>query len=124
MMDDEMQIQIILDHYREPRNYGKIQNETTSITEANPVCGDTLHFSILIDAGMLADVKFVGQGCSISQASASMLTEFIKGKPVAEVKKIKPEDVLRMIGIELGPAREKCALLSYNALMKALGPYN
>ncbi|MHB1708121.1 MAG: Fe-S cluster assembly sulfur transfer protein SufU [Thermoplasmataceae archaeon] len=124
MTDDDMQIQLILDHYKEPRNYGKIENETTSITEANPVCGDTLHFSLLIESGKLMDIRFVGQGCSISQASASMLTEYVKGKPVSDIKKIKPEVVLGMIGIELGPAREKCALLSYNALMKALVPYN
>ena len=124
MSDDDLQIQLILDHYKEPRNYGKIQNETTSITEANPVCGDTLHFSLLIESGKLVDIMFVGQGCSISQASASMLTEYVKGKSVSDIKTLKPETVLGMIGIELGPAREKCALLSYNALMKALEPYN
>jgi len=123
MTDSEMQIQVILDHYKEPRNYGEIKNETVSITEANPVCGDTLHFSLLIEGGILADIKFMGQGCSISQASASMLTESVKGKQVSWIKKLKPEFVLEMIGIELGPAREKCALLSYNALMKALKPY-
>lgn len=123
MTDSEMQIQVILDHYKEPRNYGEIKNETVSITEANPVCGDTLHFSLLIEGGILADIKFMGQGCSISQASASMLTESVKGKQVSWIKKLKPEFVLEMIGIELGPAREKCALLSYNTLMKALKPY-
>ncbi|QRF74826.1 scaffold protein [Thermoplasmatales archaeon] len=123
MTDSEMQIQVILDHYKEPRNYGEIKNETVSITEANPVCGDTLHFSLLIEGGILADIKFMGQGCSISQSSASMLTESVKGKQVSWIKKLKPEFVLEMIGIELGPAREKCALLSYNTLMKALKPY-
>ncbi|OWP55985.1 MAG: SUF system NifU family Fe-S cluster assembly protein [Thermoplasmatales archaeon B_DKE] len=123
MTDSEMQIQVILDHYKDPRNYGEIKNETVSITEANPVCGDTLHFSLLIEGGILADIKFMGQGCSISQASASMLTESVKGKQVSWIKKLKPEFVLEMIGIELGPAREKCALLSYNTLMKALKPY-
>lgn len=124
MTDDEIQIQVILDHYRDPRNYGKIPNETTSVTEANPTCGDTLHFSILIETGVILDIKFMGQGCSISQASASLFTEYIKGKTVAEVKNIKPEVVLGLVGISLGPAREKCALLSYSAVMNALKNFN
>jgi nitrogen fixation NifU-like protein len=124
MKDEEIQMEIILDHYREPRNYGKLQKETTSITEANPVCGDTLHFSILVESGTVKDIKFMGQGCSISQASASLLTEYVKGKSVEEVRNMKPEIVLELIGLDLGPTREKCALLSYNAITKALKNYH
>lgn len=119
-MDPEIAKEMLLDHYRNPRNYGKIENPSSEITDNNPVCGDTVHISVQVKDGMIADIKFVGQGCSISQASASILTEYVKGKKVSEALSITESSFIELIGFPLGPNREKCALLSLNALRKAL----
>ena len=119
-MNDEVYTEILLDHYRSPRNYGSIENSSAQITEHNPLCGDTVHFSLKIEGGKIVDIKFVGQGCSISQGAASILTELVKGKSVAEAQAITEADFLKILGIRLGPNREKCALLSLNALKKAI----
>ncbi len=123
MSDNEMQAEIVLEHYREPHNYGKVENASVSVTESNPVCGDTVNISLLIENGVVRDVKFVGKGCSISQASASMLTDRIAGKPLDELKKIDEKSIIEMVGLKLGPSREKCALLSYNTLQKCIRQY-
>lgn len=120
-MDESVQAEVILDHYKSPRNYGAIEKPTHEVTDNNPLCGDTVHFSFIVKEGVVEDVKFVGQGCSISQASASMMTELIKGKKVADVMKITQQEVIEMIGLNLGPNRERCALLSLNAIQKSLG---
>jgi nitrogen fixation NifU-like protein len=119
-MNDEVNIEVLLDHYRSPRNYGSVENPSAQITEHNPLCGDTVHFSLKIEKGKIKDIKFVGQGCSISQGAASILTELVKGKTVAEARAISEEDFLKILGIRLGPNREKCALLSLNAMKKCL----
>jgi nitrogen fixation NifU-like protein len=119
-MNDDINIEVLMDHYRTPRNYGSIENPTSQITEHNPLCGDTVHFSLKIEKGKILGIKFVGQGCSISQGAASILTELVKEKTVAEAKAISEEDFLKILGISLGPNREKCALLSLNALKKCL----
>ena len=119
-MNDEVYTEILLDHYRSPRNYGSIESPSAQITEHNPLCGDTVHFSLKIEGGKIVDIKFVGQGCSISQGAASILTELVKGKSVAEAQAITEADFLKILGIRLGPNREKCALLSLNALKKAI----
>ncbi len=119
-MDPEVAKEVLLDHYRNPRNYGKVDNPTSEITDNNPVCGDTVHISVSIEGGKISDIRFVGQGCSISQASASMLTEYAMGKAVREIESLTDASFLEMIGFPLGPNREKCALLSLNALKKAV----
>jgi nitrogen fixation NifU-like protein len=119
-MNDEVYTEILLDHYRSPRNYGSIESPSAQITEHNPLCGDTVHFSLKIQDGKIVDIKFVGQGCSISQGAASILTELVKAKSVAETQAITEADFLKILGIPLGPNREKCALLSLNALKKAI----
>ncbi|MCL4452130.1 MAG: SUF system NifU family Fe-S cluster assembly protein [Candidatus Thermoplasmatota archaeon] len=123
-MNDEVYTEILLDHYRSPRNYGSVENPSAQITEHNPLCGDTVHFSLKVEGGKIVDIKFVGQGCSISQGAASILTELVKGKSVAEVQAITDADFLKILGIRLGPNREKCALLSLNALKKAISTKN
>lgn len=123
MSDNDMQAEIVLEHYREPHNYGTLENATVSMTESNPVCGDTVNISLLIEDGAVKDVKFVGKGCSISQASASMLTDRIMGKSLEELKEIDEESIIDMIGLKLGPSREKCALLSFNTLQKCIKEY-
>ncbi len=122
-MTDDIQAEIVLEHYREPHNYGSMENPSVSLTENNPVCGDTVNISLLIRDGVIEDIKFVGRGCSISQASASMLTDRVKGKTIEEARKIDEKSIIDMIGLNLGPAREKCALLSFNTLQKCISAY-
>ena len=116
--------EIILDYYRNPRNYGKITDPDISQRDSNPLCGDELEMHINIKDDKVADVKFTGKGCAISQASASMLTELIMGKDFEYVKKLTKEDILDNLGLhELGPARIKCALLSLKVLKSGLYSY-
>ncbi|TLX96334.1 MAG: SUF system NifU family Fe-S cluster assembly protein [Thaumarchaeota archaeon] len=116
--------EIILDYYRNPRNYGKIQNPDIAQKDSNPLCGDELEMHLNIKDNKVADVKFTGKGCAISQASASMLTELIIGKDFEYVKKLTKEDILDNLGLhELGPARIKCALLSLKVLKYGLYSY-
>ncbi len=116
--------EIILDYYRNPRNYGKIQDPDISQRDSNPLCGDELEMHLNIKEDKVADVKFTGKGCAISQASASMLTELILGKDFEYVKKLTKEDILDNLGLhDLGPARIKCALLSLKVLKSGLYSY-
>lgn len=121
--DPEISLEIINDHYRHPRNYGKVENPALSLTEHNPVCGDTLHFTISMSGRIIENIKFIGSGCSISQASASMLTERAIGKDYEDVLKISEREWIDQMGIRLGPNREKCALLSLSAVKKMLRDY-
>ncbi|MGI0102304.1 MAG: Fe-S cluster assembly sulfur transfer protein SufU [Nitrosotalea sp.] len=116
--------EIILDYYRNPRNYGKLTNPDIAQRDSNPLCGDELEMHLNIKENKVVDVKFTGKGCAISQASASMLTELIMGKNFEEVKKLSKEDILDNLGLhELGPARIKCALLSLKVLKSGLYSY-
>ena len=113
---DEMFRENILDHYQHPRNHGTIEHPDITYEDGNPLCGDRLRMDFKIKDGRIDAVRFSGHGCSISQASASMLCEKIEGQPLDEVKKISRDDVLEMLGIELGPVRLKCALLALKTL--------
>lgn len=116
--------EIILDYYRNPRNYGKIENPDIAQRDSNPLCGDELEMHLNIRDNKVAEVKFTGKGCAISQASASMLTELILGKDFDFVKKLSKEDIFDNLGLhELGPARIKCALLSLKVLKSGLYSY-
>ena len=106
----------ILDHYRNPRNRGTLDPADITYEDSNPLCGDQLRIDLLVKDGVVDDVKFSGRGCAISQASASMLTEMIEGKPLDEVKRISKDDILEMLGIPLTPVRVKCALLGLKVL--------
>ena len=111
---------LILDHYRNPRNQGELGNATHSAEANNPTCGDRLGMQILVKNDTIIDVRFSGSGCAISQASASLLTEYIKGKPVSEVLATPPQKVLELLGVALSPARLKCGLLSLETLKKTI----
>ena len=113
---DELFRENILDHYKNPRNQGTLEHPDITYEDANPLCGDQLRMDFKIKDGRIDAVRFSGHGCSISQASASMLCERIEGLPLEEVKKLTREDVLEMLGIELGPVRLKCALLALKTL--------
>jgi len=117
-MSAEIYKEIILDYYRHPRNYGRLERSDISARDSNPLCGDEVEVQINVaNGGKIGEIKFYGRGCAISQASASMLTELAKGKELEWVKSLSKEDVLKMLGSpDLGPARIKCALLGMKVL--------
>jgi nitrogen fixation protein NifU and related proteins len=128
--------ELILDHYRRPRNKGTLENADASVEMKNPLCGDEIGLQVAFEGDQISDVRFSGRGCSISQASASMMTQLLKGKTRAEIDSIRTKFRDLMLGAgqagdELGPlralsgvarfpARVKCALLAWNALESAL----
>jgi nitrogen fixation NifU-like protein len=111
-MDEQFYREYILDHYKNPRNFGRLEAPTVSHEEDNPLCGDVVGIDLKVADGKIEDVRFHGRGCAISQASASLLTERIKGLSLDEARKISKEDVFDELGIDISPARVKCALLS------------
>ena len=116
MSFDDLYRQNILDHYQNPRNFGTLEHPDISAEDSNPLCGDEIRIDLRVKDGVIEDVRFSGKGCSISRAAASMLTEEVRGKTLEEVKRIGKDDVLEMLGIELGPVRLKCALLALKTL--------
>ena len=116
MSFDDLFRQNILDHYQNQRNFGTLERPDISAEDSNPLCGDEIRMDLRVKDGVIEDVRFSGKGCSISRAAASMLTEEIRGKTLEEVKRIGKDDVLEMLGIELGPVRLKCALLALKTL--------
>lgn len=114
---DDFYRELILDHYKNPRNYGTLEHPDFTYEDDNPLCGDRIRIDVKLDEqGRVAQVRFSGQGCAISQASASMLTEEIMGKTLEELRHFDKEALLEMLGIQLSPVRLKCALLSLKVL--------
>ncbi|HLQ62173.1 MAG TPA: SUF system NifU family Fe-S cluster assembly protein [Candidatus Acidoferrales bacterium] len=114
--DDQFYREYILDHYKNPRNFGRLEHPDISHEEENPLCGDVVAMEFKLRDGQIADVRFHGRGCAISQASASLLTERLKGISLDDAKKISKDEVLEQLGIDISPARLKCALLSLKVL--------
>ena len=133
--------ELILDHYRRPRTKGELAGATTSVTMKNPLCGDEVALHVVLDGDKISDVRFSGRGCSISQASASMMTQLVKGKSTGEIVHLR--DTFRdmvmgtkgaddqsvtetlgslraLSGVSRFPARVRCALLAWNALESAM----
>jgi nitrogen fixation protein NifU and related proteins len=118
---DDLYRDEILEHYRQPHNFGTLDDPDASYEGNNPLCGDRITMMLsLDDAGNVSDVAFSGRGCAISQASASLLTDEIRGRSAAEVAAMRNQDILDLLGIEISPARLKCALLSLDTLQHAL----
>jgi nitrogen fixation NifU-like protein len=117
---DDLYRDYILEHYRRPHNFGPIDGATASHEGANPLCGDRIMLQLRVLGGKVDGVGFTGRGCAISQASASLLTDEIKGKPVEHAAELGTQDVLDLLGIEISPARMKCAMLSLDTLQKTL----
>lgn len=106
----------ILEHYKYPRNRGALEDPDITFKDTNPLCGDECQMDLRIQEGIVKEVRFQAKGCAISQAATSMLSEKIEGAPLEEIKKMGKEEILGMLGIELGPVRLKCALLCLKVL--------
>jgi nitrogen fixation NifU-like protein len=114
---EDLYREIIIDHYKNPQFRGHLDPNNIQFEDDNPLCGDHIEITLRIDNfGKISEGRFDGKGCAISQASADLLIESIIGKPVDDVKKLSKQDVLDLLGIELGPVRLKCALLSLKVL--------
>ena len=114
---DDLYREVIIEHYKNPTHRGKLDPRDISFADNNPLCGDHIQIDLRVgDDGKVTEARFDGHGCAISQASADLLIESIIGKPVEEIKKLGKEHILDMLGIELGPVRLKCALLSLKVL--------
>ena len=130
--------EMILDHYRRPRNKGTLEKADATVEMKNPLCGDEVDVQFIFNGDTIGDVKFSGRGCAISQASASMMTQLVKGKSTAEIDAIRKRfrdlimgdmsaaddkslgSLRALSGVSKFPARVKCALLAWNALETAL----
>lgn len=134
---DDLYREILLDHYRQPRNHGGIEAPTCSADGSNPLCGDQVRIDVSVANDRITDISFSGRGCSISQASASMMTEYVKGRSVEEARRgieafqqmmVTAEspgiegfdDIEALLGVAKFPARVKCASLSWKTLEQAL----
>jgi nitrogen fixation NifU-like protein len=112
----DMYAEVILDHYKNPRNWQVLDPCDIDHEENNPLCGDRLRLTLRVTDGVITEVGWSGEGCAISQASASMLGEQLVGKTLEEAQHISKEEVLENLGVQLGPVRVKCALLSLKVL--------
>jgi len=110
------QMEYLLDHYKNPRNHGKLLNPDVSHEEGNPSCGDVIRIDLKITDNKVEEVRFSGKGCAISQAAASILTEMVIDKDLDDIKKINKDDMLGALGITLSPVRLKCGLLALKVL--------
>ena len=119
---EDLQREHLLDHYENPRHQGVLAHPDGVFEDSNPVCGDRVRIEVNLsaDAATLSDAAFTGDGCIISQATASILLEDSVGKLIASIKSLEPQDVLKLIGVPLTAQRVKCALLSFKVLKGAL----
>ena len=113
---DDLYTEVIMEYYKSPPNKGHLDNPTLKSRDHNPSCGDDITIELLVKEGTVADVKFNGKGCAISQASTSMLLEAIQGKSLEEVCNSEKDFILDKLGIKLSPSRLKCALLGFKVL--------
>lgn len=116
---DDFYRDYILDHYRHPRNFGHLERVDAQAEDLNPLCGDQIRMELELGDGIVKDVRFSGKGCAISQASASMLTERVKGMRLADVAKLSKDVVLEDVGIGISQTRMKCAMLGLRVLKSA-----
>lgn len=119
----DMYVDAILEHYKHPQNSGTLQGKNVEHTEYNPLCGDKIQIQLLIERNVIKDIKFIGNGCAISQAATSMLTEIVKGKPIEYVKSLDKKKIMELLGVEVNPARIKCAMIGLKTLKMAVYHY-
>ncbi|ANA78944.1 SUF system NifU family Fe-S cluster assembly protein [Paenibacillus glucanolyticus] len=136
MQLDDLYRRVIMDHYKNPRNRGKFDEDAVTIDLNNPTCGDRISLQLKVENGVVADAKYTGEGCSISMSSASMMTDAVKGKSLDEAISLanrfsslmkgeavefeEYEDIEALSGVNKFPARIKCATLAWNALRKGI----
>jgi nitrogen fixation NifU-like protein len=113
---DELYRETILDHSRNPRHRGTLETPDFTYEDSNPLCGDRIRMDVRVEGGVIADARFSGQGCAISQASADLLCDEVIGRTLDEAKRISRDDVIELLGIELGPVRMKCGMLALKTL--------
>jgi nitrogen fixation protein NifU and related proteins len=116
---DALYRDFILDHYKNPRNFGELAEHDLDFRDHNPLCGDELGVHIVVEDGKVKDLRFHGQGCAISQAAASITSDELIGMPVGEIENLDAEWVLEQLGIDISPTRRKCALLSLKVMRGA-----
>jgi nitrogen fixation NifU-like protein len=109
----------ILDHYKNPRNFGTLEPHDLGWHDHNPLCGDELGVHVVVEDGRVADLRFHGQGCAISQAAASIVSEELIGKRVEELPELSADWLIDLLGIDISPTRRKCALLSLKVMRGA-----
>ena len=117
---DQLYREYIIDHYKNPRNFGELEHPDAEFHDRNPICGDEIGVHIKLEGDRIADLRFHGQGCAISQAAASIISDELKGKTVAEVANLDRHFVVDEIGVELSPVRLKCGLLGLKVVQGAL----
>ncbi len=116
-MIDEERMKMIMDHYENPRNFGPLESPTVTLRGGNPNCGDTLNIYIRTDGGsVIEDISFDGEGCTISQAAASLLTEFLKGKTVERLGELDSDYLRELLGKDIMVTRPKCSRLALETL--------
>lgn len=118
--NEEIYKENIIEHYKNPHNYGKLQEYSIMHRELNPLCGDDIAIYAKIKDNKIVDISFVGKGCAISLASVSLLTDYVKKMELEKAKEITGDDILKLLGIPIGVVRMKCALLSLKTLLKGL----
>jgi len=119
-MSLDMYAEEILELYKNPNNKGKLDNHTNEFFLENTLCGDEIRIKLIVENNKIKDVKFQGEGCAISTASASMVTDKIKGMNIEQIKKLNKEDVFKLLKIPISPSRIRCALLCLDCVKEAL----
>jgi len=117
---DSIYREIILEHYKNPKNRGTLDPADFTYEDVNPLCGDEVRIDVRVADGKVSEIRFSGRGCAVSQASASILTEMVEGQSLEDVKSIGKEELFDEIGIPISPARVKCALLGLKVLKAGL----
>lgn len=115
-MTDSIYREQILDHNKNPRNKGALESPEFTYEDVNPLCGDEIRMDVQTDGERVTEIRFSGRGCAISQAAASMLTEMVEGETLDAVKAISRDDLLEELGVQISPARMKCAMLGLKVL--------